>query len=329
MPLLGNNPPFQDRGQHVWQQFPCVVGEWGDRAYYGEDARRAGGSSQLILDNLHKFLHAYVVVCPVTHNLQTVSQIAVGIGEVRLQFQGGPVGVDGLRDASRILVDGSQVAVSISKSRIYLDSAGVALHGTLDILHLFQGVTHITVRIGKCRGNAYCFLIVHEGLMELSLLLEHTGNIRMGYSKLGINLKYQCSVLNTHNRFLPFYSGVWCVVQILNCNVWAYLQSFVVKLNCFFCKTLLPFDVCKVIEGVCVGRTKGKGCIIAVFSIFYLALLLKSIGQVAISIWEVGLELDSSSICVYGQVYQSASEIYRLMTLVQHISFVTTGTMYY
>lgn len=39
---------------------------------------------QLLPDNGHQLLHACVVVCPVTHDLQAVGEVAVGIREVWL-----------------------------------------------------------------------------------------------------------------------------------------------------------------------------------------------------------------------------------------------------
>ena len=45
--------------------------------------------------------------------LQAMSEVAVGVGEVGLQLEGGSVGLDGLGDVSGVLVDGGEVRVGI------------------------------------------------------------------------------------------------------------------------------------------------------------------------------------------------------------------------
>ena len=48
--------------------------------------------------------------------LQAMREVAVGVREVGLQLEGGSVGLDGLGDASRVLVDGGEVRVGICET---------------------------------------------------------------------------------------------------------------------------------------------------------------------------------------------------------------------
>ena len=45
--------------------------------------------------------------------LQAMCEVAVCVREVGLQLEGGSVGLDGLGDVSRVLVDGGEVRVGI------------------------------------------------------------------------------------------------------------------------------------------------------------------------------------------------------------------------
>lgn len=58
---------------------------------------------KLLGHDADQFLHAGLIVSPVAHNLQAVSQVAVRIREVRLQFQGSAVRLDSFWDVSRVL----------------------------------------------------------------------------------------------------------------------------------------------------------------------------------------------------------------------------------
>ena len=45
--------------------------------------------------------------------LQAMREVAIGVREVGLQLEGGSVGLDGLGDVARVLVDGGEVGVGI------------------------------------------------------------------------------------------------------------------------------------------------------------------------------------------------------------------------
>lgn len=65
--------------------------------------RRQSVLVQLFCNNTDKFLHASLVVGPVTNDLQAVSQVTVSVREVWLQLQGCSVRLDSFRDVSRVL----------------------------------------------------------------------------------------------------------------------------------------------------------------------------------------------------------------------------------
>lgn len=120
------------------------------------------------------------------------------------------------------LVNGGQVTVGVCERWVDLDGAGVALQRSLHVLHLLQGVAHVGVGVGK-RGTypreretperahlskrtlkAYTathdhvhvwlrrrpdrLLVVHEGFLELPLLLEDAGQVGVSCGKLRENL---------------------------------------------------------------------------------------------------------------------------------------------
>lgn len=65
--------------------------------------RRQSVLVQLFCNNTDKFLHASLVVGPVTNDLQAVSQVTISVREVWLQLQGCSVRLDSFRDVSRVL----------------------------------------------------------------------------------------------------------------------------------------------------------------------------------------------------------------------------------
>lgn len=69
----------------------------------------------------------HLIVRPIADDLQAVRQVAVGVREVRLELQGGPVRLDRLRDVAGVLVDAGEVAVGVGKRRVYVYGARVAL----------------------------------------------------------------------------------------------------------------------------------------------------------------------------------------------------------
>lgn len=52
-------------------------------------------------------------------------------------------------------------------------------------------------------------------------------------------------------------------------------------------------------------RAQTQRCIVAVLSILNLPLLFVGIGEVAVCVWEVGLEIDGSTVCVNCQVNEA------------------------
>ena len=118
-----------------------------------------------------------------------MGQVAVGIWEVRLQLQRGPVRLDGLGDVSGILVHRREVGVSVRKRGIDLNGPGVALQRALNVVHLLQGVAHVAVGIGEGRLDPDCLLVVHQSLVQLALLLQDGGQVGVGCRELWEDLK--------------------------------------------------------------------------------------------------------------------------------------------
>lgn len=132
---------------------------------------------ELLGNDGHQLLHSRVVVGPIADNLQAMRQIAIGIGKIGLELQCRSVGLNGLGDVARVLVNRREIRVGVGKGRIYLYGPCVALQCTLYVLHLLEGVAHVGVGIGECRLNANCLLVVHQRLVEFALLLQHRRQI--------------------------------------------------------------------------------------------------------------------------------------------------------
>lgn len=78
--------------------------------------RRQSVLVQLFRNNTDEFLHASLIVGPVTHNLQAVSQVAVSVWEVWLQLQGCSVRLDSFRDISGVLQEQYLVWLEIGRN---------------------------------------------------------------------------------------------------------------------------------------------------------------------------------------------------------------------
>ena len=72
---------------------------------------------QLVGHDRDELLHARLVVGPVADDLLAVGQVAVGVREVRLQAQRGPVRLDRLRDVAGVLRN-REMAVSGAGTQI-------------------------------------------------------------------------------------------------------------------------------------------------------------------------------------------------------------------
>ena len=104
---------------------------------------------QLLADNVNESLHASVIVAPVADDLQTVREVAVGVGKVGLELERRAIRLDGVRYVAGILVDRRQITVGVGEGRIDLNGARVALQGTAYVLHLFQRVTHVGICVSE------------------------------------------------------------------------------------------------------------------------------------------------------------------------------------
>lgn len=100
-----------------------------------------------------------------------------------------PIRLNGLRNVSRIFMNGRQVRMSIGKSRVDLNSSGIALQSPRDVLHLLQRVAHIGVRIGEARLDADGLFVVHESLVEFALLLQNGGEVAVSRCEFGEHLQ--------------------------------------------------------------------------------------------------------------------------------------------
>lgn len=98
---------------------------------------------QLLGNYRYQLLHTGFIVSPIAYYLQTMRQVAVGIGEVWFQLQRGSIGLNRFGNVAGILMDRCQVGMSVSEGRIDLNGPRIALQSALYILHLFQCVTHI------------------------------------------------------------------------------------------------------------------------------------------------------------------------------------------
>lgn len=83
------------------------------------------------------------------------------------------------------------------------------------------------------------------------------------------------------------------------------LEGFQVQAGGFLDKALFPLDVGEVVERICVGGTQPQCRVVALLRLLHLPFLLERVGEVAVRIGEVRLQLDSTAICVDSQVDES------------------------
>lgn len=114
------------------------------------------------------------------------------------------------------------------------------------------------------------FFVMHEGFLQLALLLKDAGKVGVSCSKLWEHL------FNTHtNLNILQENGSWVYVELQtrcdkrilkNSN----LKSFPVQLDSIFNIALLPFDVGQVIEGVSMCGAKTQCCVVTFLSFRHL-----------------------------------------------------------
>ena len=93
-------------------------------------------------------------------------------------------------------------------------------------------------------------------------------------------------------------------VGVGGCELREHLQRLEVEPGGLLDVTLLPLDVGQVVEAVRVGGAELEGRVVAFFRLGHVALLLQGVGQVAVRVGEVGLQLDGPPVRVDGQVDQ-------------------------
>ena len=82
--------------------FAEVMAKWVKHGMVRMDRRKAV-LVKLLSHNADQLLHASLIISPVTNNLQAVSQVAISIREVWLQFQSCAVRLNSFWDVSRVL----------------------------------------------------------------------------------------------------------------------------------------------------------------------------------------------------------------------------------
>lgn len=93
-----------------------------------------------------------------------------------------------------------------------------------------------------------------------------------------------------------------CQIWMCCCKLWENLQGLEIETSCFFNVALLPLDVGKIVERICMCRTQPQCSIITLLCFNHLTLFLEGICQIAVCIGEVGLQLNGTAICVNSQV---------------------------
>ena len=110
-------------------------------------------------------------------------------------------------------------------------------------------------------------LVVEQGLIQLALLLQDRGQVRVCGRKLR-----------------------------------EHLQRLQVKPCCLLNIPLLPLDVRQIVERVGVRGAQLQCRVVALLRLGHHALLLERVGEVAVGVGEVGLQLDGAPVGVNGQV---------------------------
>jgi hypothetical protein len=125
----------------------------GERIQHGMMGVDAGEAIllQLLGHNVDNLLHPAPIIRPIANDLQTMRQIAVRIGKVRLQLERRPIALNRLGNVAAVLVHAGEVAVGVGKGRVDLDGPCVALQRALDVVHLLEGVAHVAVGVGERR----------------------------------------------------------------------------------------------------------------------------------------------------------------------------------
>lgn len=82
-------------------------------------------------------------------------------------------------------------------------------------------LTHIRVRISERRLDPDRFLVMHQRLVELALLLQHR-----------------------------------CQIAVSSSEFWKHFQSLQIEPRRFFDVTLLAFNVSQIVQGISVGRAQ-------------------------------------------------------------------------
>ncbi len=108
---------------------------------------------------------------------------------------------------------------------------------------------------------------MEQGLIELALLLQNGGKIRVGRRKL-----------REHLQRLQIEPGRLLYI------------------------TLLPLDIRQIIQRVGVGGTQLEGGVVALLRLRDETLLLERVGEVAVGVGEVGLQFDGATVGVDGEV---------------------------
>ncbi len=72
---------------------------------------------------------------------------------------------------------------------IDLNGPGVALKRSLHVVHFLQRVSHVRVGVRKSRLDPDGLFVMHEGLVQLSLLLQNGCQVGVRGGKLGKHLQ--------------------------------------------------------------------------------------------------------------------------------------------
>ena len=98
--------------------------------------------------------------------------------------------------------------MGVGEGWVNLNRPRVALHRSVHVLHFLEGVPHVAVGVRKVGVDPYGFLVVTQGLLEPTLHLQDAGQVGVGGSKLGVNLRGVCNVVDTSTSH-AVYVSVW------------------------------------------------------------------------------------------------------------------------
>lgn len=94
-------------------------------------------------------------------------------------------------------------------------------------------------------------------------------------------------------------------VAVGGCEIRKHLQGPHVEPGGLSYVALLPLHVAQVVERVHVGRAQQQGFVVALLGLGDQALLLEGVGEVAVGVWEIGLQSDRSPVRLNRQVYEA------------------------